>query len=183
MKRLLIIGAAALALSACATATPYQPAQPGHSQAGGYSEYRVESDRWRVHFAGNSLTSRETVETYLLFRAAELTVQNGYDWFSVVNRQTERDTRYVGTPDPWYSSRFGPYWGPHWRYYRRGAWSTWGPWGSPWGSDFDVREIDRYEADAEIVMGRGRKPADPSAFDAREVMTNLGPRIVAPAPR
>ncbi|HYF24044.1 MAG TPA: hypothetical protein VD929_11665 [Caulobacteraceae bacterium] len=181
MKRFLVLSAAALALSACATATPYQPARPGYTQSGGYSEYRIEADRWRVNFAGNSITSRETVETYLLYRAAELTVQNGYDWFALVNRATERDTRYVATPDPFYSSRFGPYWSPYWRYYRRGAWSPWGP---TWGSDFDVREIDRYEANAELIMGRGPKPAnDPHAFDAREVMANLGPRIMAPAPR
>jgi hypothetical protein len=41
-----------------------------------------------------------------------------------------------------------------------------------------VREIDRFEASAEIVMGRGAKPAgDPNAFDAREVIQNLGPRV------
>ena len=32
-------------------------------------------DRWKVSFSGNSLTDRNTVETYLLYRAAELTDQ------------------------------------------------------------------------------------------------------------
>jgi hypothetical protein len=42
----------------------------------------------------------------------------------------------------------------------------------------DVREIERYEATAEIVVGNGPKPAgDPNAFDAREVVDNLGPRL------
>ena len=37
---------------------------------------------------------------------------------------------------------------------------------------------DRYEATAEIVVGSGPKPAgDPNAFDAREVVQNLGPRL------
>jgi hypothetical protein len=45
-------------------------------------------------------------------------------------------------------------------------------------SDYDVRQVDRYEASAEIIMGRGPKPAgDPNAFDAREVIANIGPRV------
>ncbi|HEY0102124.1 MAG TPA: hypothetical protein VGB60_01530, partial [Brevundimonas sp.] len=62
-----------------------------------------------------------------------------------------------------------------WRYYRRGSWS---PWADPFGPELDIREIDRYEATAEIVMGRGAKPSDdPNAFNARDVMQNLGPRV------
>lgn len=185
MKRVLLAGAATLALAACATATPYQPAG-FNGQRGGYAEQRIEENRFRVGFAGNSVTSRETVETYLLFRAAELTVQNGYDWFAATDRDTDRDVRYVSTGDPW-GPRYGysGFWGPRWRYWGpRGRWSPWGPWGGlrdPFYDDFDVREIDRFEASAEIVMGRGPKPGgDPNAFDAREVMSNLGPRIAPP---
>jgi hypothetical protein len=79
----------ATGLSACATPTPYAPAAPTRSATNGYSEQRIEPARWRVNFSGNSLTSRETVETYLLYRAAELTLQQGHDWFSVVTRDTE----------------------------------------------------------------------------------------------
>ena len=63
--------ALAAALTGCATPTPYQPNIPGQAVSGGYSETKIESNRWRVTFAGNTLTSRETVEGYLLFRAAE----------------------------------------------------------------------------------------------------------------
>ena len=184
LKTLAMTMAAGLALAACATATPYQPAGL-NGQRGGYAEQRLENDRFRVSFSGNSLTSREQVEQSLLLRSAELTVESGYDWFSTVNRATDRDTRFVGTPDPFYSrynSFYGPYWGPSWRYYRSGFWSPWDRYG-PWGAnDFDVRQVDRFEANAEIVMGRGRKPAgDPNAFDAREVVQNLGPQVSRPA--
>jgi len=176
LKPVLLAATAALALSACATATPYGPA--GVDSRYGYSEQRVDADRYRVSFAGNSVTSREQVEMALLLRAAEVTAENGFDWFSTVNRATDRDVRLQGVPDPFYRDRYGPFWGPSWRYYRRGNWS---PWRDPFGPEFDVREIDRYEASAEIVMGRGRKPADdPNAFDAREVMQNLGPRVTRP---
>ncbi len=183
LRALALTTAAGLALAACATATPYQPAGV-NGQRGGYAEQRVESNRYRVSFSGNSVTSREQVEMSLLLRSAELTVENGYDWFATVNRATDRDTRIVGTPDPFYSrynSFYGPYWGPSWRYYRSGFWSPWDRWG-PWGpQDIDTRQIDRYEASAEIIMGRGPKPAgDPNAFDAREVIQNLGSRVTRP---
>jgi len=177
LKPVLLAATAVLALSACATATPYGPAGDGSRY--GYSEQRVDADRYRVSFSGNSVTSRDQVEMALLLRAAEVTRENGYDWFATINRATDRDVRLQATPDPFYD-RYGPYWGPSWRYYRRGYWS---PWGDPfWGSrEFDVREIDRYEASAEIVMGRGAKPAnDPNAFDAGEVISNLGPRVTRP---
>ncbi len=176
MKRLMMAAIAALALSACATQTPYEPASKatgGH----GYSETHFEGDRWGVSFSGNSVTSRHTVEVYMLYRAAELTVQNGYDWFETVNRSTERQTQYLADPDPWWGT-YGPYWRPYWRAYRGGVW---GPWGPGWGPDWDVSQINRYEANAEIIMHHGAKPADnPRAFDAHEVMTNLGPHIERP---
>ncbi len=177
-KPLAVVATAALALAACATSsTPYQPA--GQGSRYGYSELRLQEDRYRVTFAGNSVTSREQVEMSLLLRSAEVTLQSGYDWFSTVNRATERDSRYYTQPDPFYTHRYGPYWSPYWRFYRGGYWSRWDPF---WGNDFNVQEVTRYEASAEIVMGRGQKPAnDQNAFDAREVVDNLGPRVARPA--
>ena len=149
----------------------------------GYSEQRVDADRYRVSFSGNSVTSRDQVEMALLLRAAEVTPENGYDWFATVNRATDRDVRLQSRPDPFYFDRYSPFWGPSWRYYRRGYWSPWSdPFGrDSFGRDFDVQEIDRFEASAEVVMGRGAKPAnDPNAFDAREVISNIGPRVTRP---
>ena len=110
---------AALALlGACATATPYQAAQNSNS---GYAEQQIETNRWTVSFSGNSLTDRQTVETYLLYRAAELTSQQGFDHFRVVKRETEADTRYVqtGYNDPFYSNFYCDYayYSPRGRYY------------------------------------------------------------------
>jgi hypothetical protein len=181
--------ALAAALAGCATPTPYQPNIPGQATSGGYSEIRIEPNRWRVTFAGNSLTSRETVEGYLLFRAAELTTQQGFDWFSIVDRNTERSGYTYLEPDPLYRPWYGPgygFWRPSWRYYGYGyGWRTWDPfWGDPfWADRIDVHTVERFEATAEVVMGHGAKPAnDPRAFDARAVIANLQPRIQYPAP-
>ncbi len=141
------IAAAGLALGSCMTATPYQPAVGTGSYRTGYSDEAIESDRFRVSFAGNSLTSRETVERYLLYRAAELTLQKGFDHFVLVSRDTETKTNtYV---DQRWGPSYGPwgYWRPYWRWYRpRFGWRSWDPfYDDPfWDRDVDVRTVNRY---------------------------------------
>ena len=174
MKRLMLAAAtiAMLGLAACETPTPYQPLNQNAAHAGGYSELKIEQDRWRVIFSGNSMTSRQTVETYLLYRAAELTVAQGYDWFETVQRHTDKDSQTYG-------------WAPSWRYYGGGfGWRSWDPgWGGAfWGDDIDLTTITQYEASAEIVVHHGPKPAgDARAYDARDVLANLASKIVKPS--
>src|SRR5690242_7138359 len=103
LPRLRIIAAVAgvAGLAACATPTPYQPLGAGNSRAsGGFAEQRVAPDLYLVSFTGNTLTSRQRVESYLLFRAAELTLQNGYDSFTIVDRQTDRNVETRVYRDP-----------------------------------------------------------------------------------
>jgi len=188
LRKAVLSASLALALAACATATPYQPAM---GSAEGYSDLRLENNRYRVNFAGNTFTSRETVERYLLFRAAELTVQQGYDWFETADRRTDRTARTVVDSDPFMRPGFGwgagyGYWRPSWRYYgpRYGGWRSWDPyWGDPFFTTrAQVRTIQKFEASAEVVLHRGAKPAgDPRAFDAREIIRSLGPTVQRPA--
>jgi hypothetical protein len=188
MKRVLFTLAAVAALggalAACETATPYQPLAIGAATSGGYGEQKINDDVWRVTFAGNSLTSRETVERYLLYRAADLTVNQGFDWFVTTDRKTDKKTTLLG--DPFYRAGFGlDYgwgWRPSWRYRGAFGWRTYDPWlGGPfWADNYRIEEINRYQASAEIRMGRGPKPD--GALDARQVQTNLGPSIIRPEP-
>lgn len=173
-------GCTALLLAGCATPTPYQPIG-ATSAAGGYSNLRIAPNRYRVAFAGNSLTSRERVETYLLYRAAELTVEQGFDSFSIVDRATDRNVETRVYRDPFYRSHY-PFWRPWWRFRGSWGWRRWDPWfGDPfWPDQVDVRTIQRFEANAEIVLHRGRGPGGDRTFDAREVLTNLGPTIRLP---
>ncbi|MBN9320188.1 MAG: hypothetical protein J0I28_10925 [Caulobacterales bacterium] len=189
--------ALAAGLAACATPTPYQPAVRGTAVSGGFSDARITENRFRVTFSGNTLTSRETVERYLLFRAAELTTQTGYDWFEIVDRATDRDRRTYSTPGmmgPGFGGWGYGYWQPAWRFYGpRYGWRSWdpfwggpfgGPWGGGFGGGFDTRTVEKFEASAEIMLRRGPTPEDnPRAFDARQVMSNLGPNIQRPQPR
>jgi hypothetical protein len=175
--------AAALLVSACATSTPYQAlGTRGAHASGGYSEQRIEDNRYRVNFTGNSFTSRQQVENFLLFRAAELATQNGYDGFTMVARATDPNVRTRVSSSPFGPGPFG-FWGPSWRYRYGGlGWRSWHPWGGDpfWADDVDVRTVTNYEASAEIVMFRGQRRDDPSSFDARQVMENLGPTLQRP---
>lgn len=189
IKRVLLLAgsgiAVALSLASCATPTPYQPISSAARAQGGYYEERLGADRWRVSFAGNTLTSRETVEGYLLYRAAELTLEQGRDWFQIIDREVEREVRREVYREPYYDPWWGyPGWRPYWRYYdARVGWRYWYPWhGDPfWDRRVDTRTVERYEVHAEIVMHSGVKPAgNGRTFDAREVIERLGPTIKRP---
>ena len=171
-------------LSGCMTATPYQPYVPegGPGTHGGYSEQMLAPDRYRVVFHGNELTSRERVEGYLLYRAAELTKQRGYDWFMMDQRGMEHESHtYAETH---YSPSWGyQYWRPYWGYYYGGSWNSWDAgMGRPfWAETVDYHTVEAFEASAEITMRKGPVPAsEPRAIDAQRVMAELSPTIELP---
>jgi hypothetical protein len=160
----------------CATmSTPYQPLTKGSKVSGGYSEQKIANDRYRVTFAGNSLSSRQQVENYLLLRAAQLTKQNGYDGFTMMNESTDPNAQTTVTREPFTGGPWG-YWGPSWRYnYGNFGWRSWSPWSGDrfWGDDIDVNTTTRYEATAVIQMYRGTRAGSPENFDASQVITSL----------
>lgn len=159
----------ALSLAACAAPTPYAPAE---TRQGGYSERLVEPGRYRVKFSGNSLTSRDTVESYALHRAAELTLEHGGEHFIVTQRNVDIDTTYVADFPP------VPYYRP---YYRRHFYpgDPFGPFPYAYGPT-RLDTIRRFSATVEFVVGEGPKPDDPEAFDAQAVIDTLGPEVRRP---
>jgi len=184
--RLAVTLLAAAGIAGCTTTTPYQPYRP-HSAGGihgGYSDQQLAPDRYLVRFHGNSLTSRDRVEGYMLYRAAQLTVQSGFDWFLVLDRNTEHNVRTIVRPDPfyrpWYGQAYGA-WRPYWDVYIPGpGWRSWDA-NRSWNEQFDVRRIEAFETTAEIQMRRAPVPPDaPRAIDARKVLAELGPRIELP---
>jgi hypothetical protein len=175
----------ALALVAgCTTATPYQPLGATNVR-GGYTDQQLDQTHWRVSFYGNTLTSREQVETYLLYRAAEVTVQQGFGCFTVINRETDRRVRVQAEP-------YGPYgrglyagWSPYWSLHGPWGWHYYDPWlGSPFfPGSYDFRTVDRYEATADIALSRPPCDTAPGTFQAPQVIQNLQRYIVLPQPR
>ncbi len=179
MIRFLILGGAALAMAACTTSTPYGPA--ASSRGFGFSEQQIEQGRYRITFRGNSSTARETVENSLLYRAAELSVQGGYDYFVVIENDTEARTSYSGSSYPAFYGRYGYGYPFHRSRYAFPYYAYGFGWGYPY--DSYQREITRYSAVAFVTMHKGPKPQDnPQAFSARDVIDNLGPVVLGDQP-
>lgn len=187
MKRHLILAltVATIGLSACATGPRYTPFQPATPTAGGFSEQRIEATRFRVTFEGNTRTTRQRVEDSLLLRAADLTIENGFDWFEIATRATDAQTEQVRVPSmsPAFSSGFASYraWSPRfgWVYYRDPF--AFSAFDHGFGGRDEFRDVTRFEASAEIILGKGPKPEGRgNAFDARDVRTNVAPRVITP---
>ncbi len=152
-------------LAGCSHPTLYAPAIDGE----GYAEQQLETDRYRVSFAGNSVTPRETVENYLLYRAAEITVEAGHERFRIVAQETERETVYRTT-----ASNLGGFGFNSFPYYQRSGFSSF--------ATATARPVTSYEAFANIVMVTDNAAAesDDNAYDARDVLNKLGPTVVRP---
>ena len=164
MKRLTLslIVASALALGACASLAPYGPQQSARGQ--GFSEQQIESNRFRVTY--NGVGAAGPVVDRALFRAGQLTVDQGYDWFEVTQRWIDGRPDSAGGVRPSVSigagsSRYGGY---------RSS-------GVGVGLGFDLSGPQPTSTTLEIVMGRGAKPDRPDAYDARRVQDAIRSRL------
>ena len=69
----------------CVSVTPYQkrPSEKGL----GYSDIRLDDDVYQIYFKGSSSTDMERVNDFALLRAAEVTLQNGCKYFSILEEK------------------------------------------------------------------------------------------------
>jgi hypothetical protein len=94
---------------------------------------------------------------YLLRRAAEVTLQNGYTHFVIQMRDTQRMTDYLGSPYP-YGYGYG--------YYAYGG-DTW--------------VTSSYSSYAEILLLKDTEVANTAdAVDAQRVLASLSPQEFSP---
>jgi hypothetical protein len=154
--RISLLLAAALAASlatACAStgssATPYQPAgKSGY----GYKETQLETNRSRLSFSGNAETEAATVKKYVLFRAAETTLDHGFDYFIIIDRGLESAAQFQASAPV--RPRFG-------------------------GGTLEQSGA-QYVQTVDVTMFRGLRPG-PAAYDARQIITYLEGEIERPA--
>jgi hypothetical protein len=146
--RILILAALAGLAAGCATQPTYQ-ARSEDSRYG-YAELQVQPNRVRISYNGDTLTPRDTVETYLLYRAAEATLERGFDYFVIVAHDTDENTRYESMG---VRPRFG---------------------------GITYREISSHAAMAEIVLFEGDEPPPiANIYDARAVQQSLASRMIS----
>ncbi|CAK9041880.1 Uncharacterized protein SCF082_LOCUS24136 [Durusdinium trenchii] len=171
LKRFFVIGATAL-IAGCTSITPYAPADRGGQ---GYFDQKLETGKYRVTFEGNSVTDRATIENYVLFRAAEITLRDGYDYFSILDQNTETVSTFRTTGTTFGGRGFG----------RRGFFygGGFGGFGGFGANTSTTRERLSYVIGVIIQAEKGDKPAErPDAYDARQLIDNLGPTLTYPDP-
>ncbi len=153
-------------LAACESPAPYGPRDA--QQTTGYTDQQLAANRYRITFTGNAATKRETVENYLLLRAAEVTVRAGYPFFLFDTRDTQTKTTYLTSSlDAW------PAWrGRGWYHH---SWA--------WEGDVSTRPITSYEAYAEIVLLTAEQAkSEPRALQAQDVLGHIEPLAHPPQP-
>ena len=90
MRRLLLV--CIFVLAGCAT--PYQQ----QSFTGGFSETRLSENIFQVNFKGNGYTSAERASDFTLLRGAEITLENGYRYFALMDSENTEKTSFHQTP-------------------------------------------------------------------------------------
>lgn len=81
MRKIFLVPIGILTFSLLGCATPYQRA----GFRGGYIDYPINEQTYQITFRGNAYTSSDKVQEYLLYRASELTIANGYKYFIIEN--------------------------------------------------------------------------------------------------
>ena len=156
MKRLLMCSALVL-VAACASTSVYGPA--AKSGAMGYESLQIEENRFRVSYTDNDAAR---ARDRALLHAAEVTLQNGAQWFEITNSYASDDTVQ---PDKRRSSvSIGGSSGS----YGSGVGVGVG-FGIPLGSSSGGKVTEVLE----IMIGTGAKPDRPNVYDARSVDINL----------
>ena len=156
MRRLGFFALLTLIVAGCATA--YGPRYQAASGPGdiGYFDTRLDENRYRIQYR-TDYADPALAQDFAMRRAAELTLNRGYDWFQVINRNNimtdDAFGRYEGSR---YRFDDGPY-RDRPAYYDRG-----------YGDD-SVAVID-------VVMGYNPPPRGSSIYEARRVLDYLNSR-------
>lgn len=155
--------AAALIVAGCASGpTAYGPKG---AEKLGFESSKLQNNRFRVTYTAR--TEDEAID-YALLRAAQLTVDNGDDWFEIIGTG--------GTVRPRGKIGVRPTVGMNPNAILRGRVPAPNI-GVNMGDVADAMKGPQAVSTLEIVTGKGTKPAKPSAYNAQEVLLNIKPAV------
>jgi len=165
MRLLLILGTVLLA--GCASQDLYRPATG--KDAIGYSETQLAPNRYRIAYNGGTAVASGRTQDYALMRAADLTLQQGNDWFQLASRDLQKRKIVSTDVDVSYVPRTQVYQSCGLLTCRTSvvAVPDYGP------GYVNTTERTAYTSQLEIVMGKNPQPASGDNFDAREVSKTL----------
>lgn len=156
MRALVAITCAAM-LAGCATA------YGDMGFTGGVQADQISATRWRIVARGNGYTDSTTIEDFALRKAAETTIQGGYEWFVVVGAQDKSGVGTIvnTTPQTTYGTATV--------YGNTASYS-----GTTYGGQTTVSSFVKPGQDVIIETGRGPRPQ--GAYDAAETLRYVLPR-------
>lgn len=168
MKWMTTIGMMML-LGGCASQPDYREASKGGF---GYSESKLSDTQYRIHFKARGSDKAKAMD-YAMLRAAEVTLENGYDWFVVNDRETLVDKESVqSSPQVGFSQRYTQV-----RECGLATCRTSRHPSTQFQTGIFVGGSDKSEIESilSIETGKGTRPDSGSSFDARDVKENLMP--------
>lgn len=95
-----IVSVMVLGLLVGACATGYQR----NGLTGGFDEVQLDTNVYQVNFKGNGYTTAERAADLCLLRSAELTLERGYKYFAIVDRQERVAQSSFKTPTQSYTT-------------------------------------------------------------------------------
>ena len=148
-------------LSACAT--PYGK----YGLLGGFTDSRIDENTYSISVDTNGLTSQQTTSMHAFYRAAELTVENGFDYFVIASDANNSTSMAMAMPGGSTSNTTINTYGS--TAYGRTT-TTYAP--------TTVVPVVYPNSTLIIKSFKGAKPEGvPNAYDAHTVMKYLGPQI------
>ena len=82
MKKLLLAIVLPLIITGCATKYHEK------NLFGGYSDQKFEKDIYQVGFDASLFTDRDMIEQFIQYRSAEIVIEQGYKYYTVINNYT-----------------------------------------------------------------------------------------------
>jgi hypothetical protein len=165
LKEVLLI---TILLIGCASPTPYHPS----TQGSGYYDHQLADDRYQLSYTANTLTRRDTIKQYLLYRAAEITLEANKENFVVLDQNGQR----FSLPD--YATGAESYRHHYFEHHHL--------WFADQGIDEEIsattlKPLARYTAEITIVLySGGQPPEEGKVYNAREVIDVLGNTMLRP---
>lgn len=157
-------------ITGCASKPDYRQAENGGF---GYTETKLSDTQYRVHFKARGSDKSKAMD-YAMLRTAELTLQSGYDWFRVTDRETLVDKESVQTsPQVGFSQRYTTVrecgvLGCRTTHQPTTQFQT--------GIFVGGSEKSEIESILSVVMGENPQPSEGNSFDASQVKANLAPK-------
>ena len=151
--RYFCIAALAVFLSACST--PYGK----YGILGGYTDTRIDENTFSISNDTNGFTSQQTTSMQALYRAAELTIENGFDFFVIGDSQKNSTGMAMIMPGTTQSTT---------------------TYGTTRTTSTPTTAVPMFFPNSTLVFKtfKGVKPEGaPNAYDARAVMRFLGPQL------